>query len=346
MFKRFIKSYHYILVLLCVQTQGIAQYSDQSILDSSYYFTFHNNYWINLHHFLYQKAGGSQLSKLQRDGNEMLIIGEKEVEESLTSQQRTVLDGAISYYKDNLIQKGLLRDLGLERFWLQKQSGYIAIADSTVSKEFVDVLNKSSKIYQKTYWSIHKKHNKDVLDFQISNIQKLEKRIIPRMEKVALTPWPFEKKVRVDLTTYANYAGAYTPTRPIFNVLVSTIDPKSRTPDFLETIFHEGSHLLFRYGGTWRESIFKTFEAGNYTMSFPRHLWHVSLFYLCGQICIEEFTNVGIKGYRMTMFSRNIFTSYHSPDLFAMLDEYITNRATLNETTKKMLRILESKSQM
>ncbi|MEL6973953.1 MAG: hypothetical protein AAGL29_00995 [Bacteroidota bacterium] len=338
------KSFQLFFILPLLSSPTLAQQEVPSVLDSTLHYVFHNNYWINLHHFLYQKASGSQLSKLQQDGNEMLVIGEKPVEESLSVQQRSSLDSAIGYYKRKMIQKSLLRGLGYERYWLQKQVGSKAIKDSTVSQEFVDVLNAVSNTYQETYWPVHKKHNKEILEHQISNIRQLEKRIIARMERLSLTPWPSKKKVRVDLTAYANYAGAYTPTRPIFNVLVSTVDPNSLGPDFLETIFHEGSHLLFRYESVWRDSIFQTFESGDYKMKFPRHLWHVSLFYLCGQVCKEEFIQIGVKDYEMTLLRRNIFKTYQSPELFAALDEYVQNNHTLYATTKQLLGILESKA--
>ena len=337
----------YLALILSVLRfgDGLIAQTSESALDSTFYFSFHNNYWINLHHFLYQKASENQLSKLRQDGNEMLVIGEKAVEESLNDKQRSDLNSAIGYYKNNIIHKNLLRGLGFERFWLQKQTGTSTVADSTVSNRFADVLNHVSKTYRKTYWPIHKKHNEKVLEHQLQNIRKLEKRIIPRMERLSRTPWPNGKKVRVDVTVYANYAGAYTPTRPIFNVIVSTIDPRSYGPDFLETIFHEGSHLLFRYGGPWRESIFQAFESGVYKMKFPRNLWHVSLFYLCGKVCMEEFAKIGITDYEMTMLTRNIFRNYHYPELFDTLNVYLQDNSDLDATTKELLQLLESKSE-
>ena len=199
------------------------------------------------------------------------------------------------------------------------------------------MLNEASKTYRNTYWPIHKKHNEEILESQIPNIRKLESHIIPRMEKLSLTPWPAEEKVRIDLTTYANYAGAYTPTKPIFNVIVSAIDPRSFSPDFLETIFHEGSHLLFRYGSPWRETIFQNYEAGDYRMKFPRHLWHVSLFYLCGQVCNEAFKEIGIDNYKMTMLTRNIFKTYQHQELFDILDSYMQNERGLQAAVVRLL---------
>ncbi|MEO0571180.1 MAG: hypothetical protein AAF039_05695 [Bacteroidota bacterium] len=335
----------FIVLLTCFGTAQVLFGQDATrTLGATRYFSFHNNYWMNLHHFLYQSASGNQLSKLQQDGNKMLVIGEKGIQESITEKQGLILDSAIQYYKNKVIQKDLLRGLGYERYWLQKQAESKAIADTTVSQEFVDVLNRVSKAYRETYWPIHKKHNEEIFKHQIAKIRKLEERIIPRMEALSLTPWPSGEKVRVDLTVYANYAGAYTPTRPIFNVIVSTIDPRSYGPDFLETIFHEGSHLLFRYEGPWRERIFQAFEAGEFKMKFPRHLWHVSLFYLCGQVCVEEFERIGMDGYKMTMLTRNIFRRYHNAELFTILDDYMQKDLTLDATVTELLQLLEQKS--
>lgn len=79
-------------------------------------------------------------------------------------------------------------------------------------------------------------------------------------------------------------------------------------------------------------------------MKFPRHLWHVSLFYLCGQVCKEEFKELGINDYKMTMLTRNIFRTYHHPELFDILDDYMQNVSTLDATVTALLQLLESKS--
>lgn len=299
---------------------------------------------MNLHHFLYQKASGRQLSKLQEDGNPMLDIGEKAIEEALSSEQRMQMDEAVDYYKNHVIQKGLLRGLGNERYWLQQQNGFTVEPDSIIPQRFVEVLNTVSTTYKETYWPLHKRHNEEIREHHMANIRTLEEVIIPRMERLSLVAWPAGQKARVDLTVYANYAGAYTPTRPIFNLIVSTIDPRSYGPEFLETIFHEGCHLLFRYGGPWRERIFEQFEAGQYNMEFPRHLWHVSLFYLCGRVCTEEFERIGSDDYRMILVTRNIFKTYQHQELFDILDDYVVRNRELKTTVIELLQLLETKS--
>ncbi|QSE96164.1 hypothetical protein [Fulvivirga lutea] len=327
-----------ILFLLLSSFKISAQEIKTSYADSTSYYSFHNDYWINLHHFLYQKARGSQLNKLQEDGLEFLDIGESRIYKSLNKKDQHKLDLAIKYYTEHLIEKDLLRDLGDIRVWLQNQKNTILIRDTLFSEEYTSILNSASEVYSKTYWPIHKEHNQRVLQKHLEVIRSMESPVIPKMEKISLNKWPMNEKVRVDLTVYANYAGAYTPSRPKMNIFISTIDPRSLSLGFVETIFHEGSHLLFNYGGPWRGGITEVFESEKPQIDYPIHLWHASLFYLCGKICQEEFIKRGFDNYTITMIERNIFNQYHFDDFFFTLNAYYDDKITFSETIADLLK--------
>ena len=134
----------------------------------------------------------------------------------------------------------------------------------------------------------------------------MEKMVFSQNEKLALSPWS-QEKIRVDLTVYSDFAGAYTVTKPKLNSIISTLSPGTFSAQFLETLFHEGSHVLFRYGGPWREGIFDAFKNGNYKQKYPNHLWHLSLFYLCGRVCQDIFNDHEDKAYEMILFKSKIF---------------------------------------
>ncbi|MTI40824.1 hypothetical protein [Fulvivirga lutimaris] len=329
------------LFLLFCYFNSLGQILTNSSVDSTVYYSFHIDYWVNLHHFLYQKAKGSQIAKLQEDGLEFQDIGESDIYASLSKHQRQQLDNSIKFYAQNLIQKDLLRDLGEIRVWLQNHKNSHKIKDTLISREYTDILNNASEVYKNTFWPVHKSHNLKVLQKHIDLIKDIESPVIPKIEKLSLNKWPANSKVRIDLTVYGNYAGAYTPSRPRMNIFISTIDPRALTLSFVETIFHEGSHLLFNYGGPWRGGITEIFEQNKLAIDYPIHLWHASLFYLCGKICKEEFSKKGFDDYIILMFDRNIFSEYRKDKHLLTLNRYYADKITFAEAITEMLNYLK-----
>lgn len=325
------------LIFLWMCSSGHAQHRGDDSMATTEYFEFHSNYWINLHHFLYQKASGSQLRKLKEDGNQYLEIGEDKVQLTLSAADEKTLSEAISYYKDSIISKSLLFDLGQERVWLQRREAGVRISDTTFSKRYTEILNKVSPVYSKHFWPLHEKQNAAILKLQLPSIKRFERTVITKMEGFAMKKWPVTTKVRVDVSAYANYAGAYTPTRPRFNIFISSLDPSSEKMDFVETILHEGSHLLFNYGGPFREGIALIFDQKKLEIPYPKQLWHAALFYLCGRSVQDELQNNGYTEYRMIMDTRTIFSSYNTKVFRAGLEQYYQDKTNFNNTIAQLL---------
>src|SRR5260370_31764689 len=61
-----------------------------------------------------------------------------------------------------------------------------------------------------------------------------------RLADIYQTRWPREK-IRVDVSAYANWAGAYTTVDPL-RVTISSLDSRNQGPEALEVLFHEASH--------------------------------------------------------------------------------------------------------
>lgn len=326
-----------VLMLLCMGCCAYGQSKDSEGVVTTDYFEFHSNYWINLHHFLYQKASGSQLRKLREDGNGFLDIGEEEVYGRLSVAEQTMLADALTYYSDSLISKSLLFNLGKERVWLQGLKASTKIKDTTFSKKYTDLLNQVSPVYHKHFWPLHTKQNRAVIQGQLDLIQTFEKVVIPKMEGFAMKKWPARKKVRVDITAYANYAGAYTAARPRFNIFVSSLDPNSEATSFVETILHEGSHLLFNYGGPFREGISAHFDAMQLEIPYPKHLWHAALFYLCGRSVQVELQKIKHPEYSMIMDARHVFSGYNTLGFREVLERYYQNEVDFDTTASMLL---------
>lgn len=304
-----------------------------SIVKESRHFEFHSNFWINLHHFLFQQAKGDQVSHLQEDGNPILDVGEDSVFQMLSTKERNILITSVQYYKDHLINKSLLFDLAGLRLWLQNQDIQTPITDTTFTKELIQILHDFSHVYKSHYWKIHDKQNKKILDGHFLIINELEVEMIERLQQLAGYDWP-DSKIRIDLTAYANWAGAYTQSRPNFNIIISTLDPFSDQSAFIETVFHEGAHILFSRESEFRSKIY--FMSKEMDMEFPRNLWHASQFYLCGRLVQDKLQDRNIR-HELTMDVKNIFSNYNTSKFRSVLEGYYSDDTNLENTIKALL---------
>lgn len=333
---------YFAFILIITSFISCSKNQRNTIQYNTDYFEFNINYWVNLHHFMYQKADSSQLRKLQEDGLNFIEIGESNAELQMTNIEKEILNQSVKYYKDSLTTKNLRRDLNYLKMWLQKQDEFKSITDTTFGKKFTETINKVSPIYEKCFWKLHKSHNLSILTKHIGTIDEIEEEVINKMEKLSSNKWPDSTKVRVDVTAYANWAGAYTASKPTMNIVISTIDPSKITSSFVETILHEGSHLLYLYGKSpIRDKFYyKSEELG---VEFPGNLWHASMFYLCGRATQNALSKRNIK-HKMLMDVNNIFANYNSTNFKetnekffnAIIDENIMIIDLLNQIKGKV----------
>jgi len=331
---------HIMLLLVLASLASCAKNKGNAIDYQTDFFDFHHNYWVNLHHFLYQKADSSQLRKLQEDGLNFLDIGDFNAQEGLSNNEKVVLSRAIKYYRDSLSTKSLRRDLINLKAWLQEKEAFKMITDTLFGAKFTTILNEVSPIYEKHFWESHRLHNLSILTQHIGAIREIEEEVIHKMEVLSLNQWPDSVKVRVDLTTYANWAGAYTSSRPMMNVVLSTVDPSSKTSSLIETILHEGSHLLYLFGDSpIRDKFYYKSEA--LEMEFPRNLWHASMFYLCGRATQDALSKLGVD-HEMVMDEKNIFSSYNTLEFRRINEDYYNGKINSDTMITRLLEEIKS----
>lgn len=301
-------------------------------IDSTDRFVFHSDFWINLNHYLFQQADSSQLKHLHEDGNALIDLGEVGVIKSMSPADRATLLAAVHFYRTQMRDRALGSDL---RLWLQAQEGR-QIADTAQGAILTTMFNAVAPVYERHLWPLHDTQNRNTLKLHLKRIRAFEPTVVEEMARMSGAPWP-DVKVRVDLTAYANYAGAYTVVRPAMNVLISTLDPGSTDASFIETVFHEGSHLLFSRSSPFRSRIyFKSEEMG---VPFPNGLWHAAQFYLCGRVIQDLLEPMGID-YEMQLYSRNIYPEYDLPGVADALEEYYRG-AEMEDVIEAMIKALD-----
>ena len=333
---------HIFIILIVTALFSCSENKTTSLDQSTDFFEFKSHYWVNLHHFLYQKADSSQLSKLEEDGSSLLEIGEINVYEQLTKDEKDILNQAIQYYKDSLISKSLRRDLNDMRIWFIEKAELETIMDNTYGDGFIEIINQVSPIYRKHFWEIHKSHNLSVISKHKAVIDEIEEEVISKMERLSLNNWPDSTKVRVDVTAYANWAGAYTSSKPKMNIVLSTLDPSSLTSSFVETILHEGSHLLYLFGESPIRDKFY-FKSEELEMEFPRNLWHASMFFLCGRATQDALSEQNID-HNLLIDEKNIFSIYNTPEFRNISEKYYNTTIDADSMVLNLLTEIKEKS--
>ncbi len=320
------------LLLFCLLNLAVSAQPGRSLLHETRYYEFHSSFWLNLHHFLYQRAKGSQAAHMEQDGLSLLDIREAEITEALNAEERLLLTSSVEYYRENVIQKSLLVDIAAWNFSLRRQEGILLDKDSIVPDSVVEVLNSVAPLYRQHFWPAHRLQNERTLALHFATIEDMEDEVIPRMAELAGGEWP-ELKVRVDLMTYANWAGAYTPGAGD-NLFISTLDPLSQQTALVETVFHESAHLLFSRESDFRAIIY--FRSKEMEVPFPRNLWHAAQFYLCGRVVQDEFRQRN-REHTLMMETKSIFSNYNIPEFRKCLDRYYEGSLTLEETATALL---------
>ena len=324
-----------LLLFCCLSMASIAQESVSiDTLSKTQYFTFHNNLWMNLHHFFYEMASQRQKAKLSEDHLEYKNIGDQARIEKLSPSDRDLVNQGIDFYKNNLIDQELLHS-GRVLKWLQQQPLNTLITNTQYSEAFTNMLNQLKPVYEYHFWPTHRQENQLLLSTYQSLIEQTEKDVIQDMERASGKSW--SGKVRVDLTTYGNWAGAYSPSND--NIVVASIDPQMHSSLFVEFVFHESSHLLFSRRCPFRTAIKE--EATAMDLKPSRALWHAAMFYLSG-IATQDALKAQNVDHVLIMEKKKVFSNHYQNQAFkAILNDYYQQNITTKTMAKQLLMTIQ-----
>jgi hypothetical protein len=226
-------------------------------IDSQYgplpVFELHSGFWINLHHTLYQEAREqaatpAEHAKGGKTGKPALQVmpGAKA---ALTAAEQRAWEEAVSYYAANYADKDLL--FSTELVLLKNQLGDFEACDElsgTKNKacdaglpaKLTHILEAAAPVYRAHQWADHDRANRAWIARVAPLVREQGLGLAQRLADIYRATWPTER-IRVDVTAYANRAGAYTTLDPL-RVTISSIDPRNQGPTALEVLFHEASH--------------------------------------------------------------------------------------------------------
>ena len=250
--------------------------------DSSYeplpVFELHSGFWMNLHHTLYLQA---RQRRDKQGGTSKVVPASR-----LSDSEQRAWDAAVAYYVANYSGKDLL--FSTEMILLKNQLGDFEDCDelSGASKKTCDaglppkitqVLDSAAPIYRAHWWPEHDRANRRWIAGVAPLVRNRGLELAHRLAEIYQTAWPAEK-IRVDVSSYANWAGAYTTLDPL-RVTISSTDLRNQGNAALEVLFHEASHGI-------AESVQAAIarECRQRDKPIPRDLWHALIFYTTGEL--------------------------------------------------------------
>ncbi len=253
-------------------------------------FELHSGFWINLHHTLYYEAkqrtavaspaaaGGKSAGSTPKTA--------PEAKPTLTLAEQKTWDEAVAYYAANYADKDLL--FASELVELKDQLGDFEdcdelsgrkrrFCDAGLPAKLTQVLESVAPVYRAHLWPEHDRANRRWILRVAPLVREQGVGLSERLADIYQTRWPREK-IRVEVTSHANRAGAYTTVDPL-RVTISSLDPRNQGPEALEVLFHEASHGIAE---PVQAAIIR--ECRQRDKAIPRDLWHALVFYTTGEV--------------------------------------------------------------
>jgi hypothetical protein len=246
-------------------------------------FEFHSGFWINLHHFIYNQTlllhpvkGASMRRLINKDTVDLNSLDE-------TTRQQWLM--AVDYYAKNVVTKDLLFDTGLVKIKniLEDKENELVLSGPAIPAALEMVLNGVAQNYRTVFWEKQNRNNQQWISLIQPLVEKYGDTLRRELQRLYLSHWP-EEVIRVDVTNYASWSGAYTSLYPN-RITISSTDSRNQESAALEIIFHEASHTLIDPISNRIDAICRRDNK-----SLPNAtLWHAILFYTTGAVVKRHF---------------------------------------------------------
>ena len=259
-----------IALFICISAS--ARQEIDSVYGPLPVFELHSGFWTNLHHTLYHEARQRSIASAAT--------------RTLTPAEQQAWNAAVSFYAANYADKDLL--FSSEMMLLKNQLGDFEDCDELTGRKkkscdaglpgkIAFILETAAPVYRAHWWPDHDRANRRWVARVAPLIRQQGLGLSQRLADIYQARWPREK-IRVDVTAYANAAGAYTTLDPL-RVTISSTDPRNQASAALEVLFHEASHGIAQ---TVEAAIIR--DCKQRDKPIPRDLWHALIFYTTGEV--------------------------------------------------------------
>jgi len=316
---------------------GIRALALAALVGSNSLFSFHSEFWPNLHHFLYVTARARQGLDARRPAVTRALadtIGFG----SLPASDREAWEHAVAYYESAVASRDILFDSGMvavgERLVAAGSAHSLTGVD--IDPALAAALAEAAPVYRRLWWPRHDASNR-AWEAQVGVLLDQYGDSIAQWESRAFrTPWPREP-VRVDVTAYTNWAGAYTTVGPS-HITIASSNPANAAEYALEVLFHEVLHTM---SDSLASALAAEFRAQGTPP--PRDLTHVLIFYTAGALTRRAIPGHVPYGEKYGLWSRSPDFARALPALQRYWQPYLDGDARFEETVRAYVGALGEK---
>ncbi len=326
---------HVTTMLMIILFTSTSLFSKKPNLFESKYFTFQSSKQLNAHLYLYNRALGCKFTKKPDDS--LAYYSFKDKYAGLNAKEALELNSIMLYYRDSLTSKDLLFDNSMSEF-----SDYLSDDGRSKIKlklkwqsEALEVLKKFQPYFSKLYWTGIDSTNKAWLASYKDQLIKLETGVVPELEKIYQTKMPLEK-IKIDLTCYATFAGAYSFKNSFEHIIYSSASKANQGELATEVVFHEASHFLV---DKINDQIFLLVK-DNKDAKKCSNVWHNIMFYTTGYVLEKQYK---LQWKKFEPYYVQMKFSDKFPDFKVTVEgcnlywsQYIDGKLSLNEALKKI----------
>lgn len=324
-----------VILLAATSVNAPAQSRPGLVATVAPLFELHSGFWLNLHHFLYTMAR-ARLGLDSGRQNVVIVRGDTVGLAALSPALRVGLNDALGYYERHLAPLDVF-----DRRMLAIKTKLGDLEDSTslpshaVEDSVSVMLSAAAPAYRALWWPRHDAANRAWAAALTPLLTKHGPALARAVTSAFHEEWsPF--LIRIDLSAYSSWAGAYTSLYPD-RITVSTLDPDYRDGSALEMLFHESLH-------TYSDSVAAALAsaAAKAHVSVPRDLVHAMIFYTAGLFTQRELGADYVPyAFRLGIWKRGRFPEY-LPLLDAEWRPYLDGHRSFDDAIANLVRRLPS----
>lgn len=225
------------LVVLSIATPQVVygQPTSDAIITSSPdgTFEFHIDPWISLHHFAFHYVREKEW-QLKLRGRVSLLESDREMISDRFADECDALEQAYQPYLDS----SLLFSTETRALAESLVDGQMSVVDPAVDGALADCM----PAYLESLWSAHREAGERMVARLTDLLRENETEMSGLIASLSEGNWR-DTPIRVDITPYANWAGAYTDDTPP-HITMSSQDPEISGQFAFELLFHESGHLI------------------------------------------------------------------------------------------------------
>lgn len=330
--KRFLQIAAIIGAAACAQPMTTRVAPTYAAVVQTPLFSFHSNFWVNLHHFLYVTARARAGLDATR-GTVTAALTDTAGFGALTREQQDRWASALAHYGRAVASRDILFDSSLvavnDRLAELEAAPSVAGA-SGLDEGIAAALDRAAPAYRALWWPRHDAANRRWIADALIPLRAHGDEAA-RLESVAFrTAWS-QTPVRVDVSAYTNWAGAYTTEHPSHINIGSIGEIAGAEATSFETLFHEVLHTMDDSVLTMVRASFR--ERGKRLARDPTHAF---IFFTAGEVTRRLFPGYVPFAESGGLWARNADFARMLPLLRAHWLPYLEGRGSIEVALRQI----------